>query len=812
MALPKDKVYMLLAVRHTGRKGEFNKEFKQLAHDGFARVRINKKIYDISDLPTLDRRFKYDIEVVVYRFRINPDKVSTLADSLETAIDISNGLIRVMTMDNEEKLLLSSKHACPYCQFTVSELEPKLFSFNSPIGACSDCDGLGVREQINPQRLIVHPELTIRRGAIKGWGEKYSYNFSILERLAELYKFDINIPWKQLGKKIQKLILQGASEKSAPTSRRHHYQFEGIVPYLTRRLQESASRSFRDYIEDILEQSACQTCQGSRLNAVANSVYLEKYSIQHLCQIPIEQLRVFLPKLKISGSEKDISDRILQEINRRLEFLDTVGLGYLSIGRSSNTLSGGESQRIRLASQIGAGLVGVMYVLDEPSIGLHQKDTARLFGTLKALRDMDNTIIIVEHDEEIINSADYVIDIGPGAGELGGHIVAVGSPAKIKLDKKSLTGQFLNGTKTVHIPHYQGQLKIKNSIHIKDASLNNLKKISVDIPIGVLTCVTGVSGSGKSTLVNDTLCRMSMHHLHRSQSCLPNSGKISGLEKIDKAIVIDQSPIGRTPRSNPATYTGLFAPIRDLFAAMPEARARGYKPGRFSFNVASGVCEKCRGDGLIRIEMHFLSDMYVKCDACDGRRYNQETLQIKFKDKNILDILNMTVDTAAELFSSFAVINAKLQTLIDVGLGYIRLGQSAVTLSGGEAQRIKLSRELSKRDTGQTLYILDEPTVGLHFQDVDNLIHVLAKLRDRGNTLVVIEHNLDVIKNADWIIDLGPEGGEKGGQVVATGTPKQVSTAAKSYTGTYLRQILKTKKNLTRTRTQKPKSVARRRA
>ncbi|MCA8836737.1 MAG: excinuclease ABC subunit UvrA, partial [Proteobacteria bacterium] len=783
--LPRDKVYMLLAVLHSERKGEYQREFQSLAQRGFARVMINQEIYELDNPPKLDRRFKNNIEVVVYRFRVRDDNLSTLTDSLETAVSISNGLVRVVTMDKEEVLLLSSTHACPHCQFTVPELEPRLFSFNSPVGACGECDGLGMGEHINPDRLILHPGLSLRQGVIRGWGERNGFYFSLLEQMAHRFEFSLDLPWKQLDKSMQKLVLYGPPEgvEKTRTRRRSRWHsrrrglagFDGVVNYLNSSLQNSPSQSFLDSASEFLEQTVCRACQGSRLNAVANCIYLDDKRLNDLCQMPIEELQTALWALNIRGAEKEISRRILQEIARRLEFLVTVGLGYLSLARSSNTLSGGESQRIRLASQIGAGLVGVMYVLDEPSIGLHQKDTRRLLETLKALRDMDNTIIIVEHDEEIINSADHVVDIGPGAGQLGGYVVAAGTPEFIAAHETSLTGHFLSGHKSIAIPRGRGALKFDDAIEISHARLNNLKDLSVVFPVGALTCVTGVSGSGKSTLVNETLCRMAMHHLHRSTSCLPDSGEIAHIEKIDKAIVIDQSPIGRTPRSNPATYTGLFTPIRELFAATQDARARGYKPGRFSFNVAGGVCEKCKGDGSIRVEMHFLSDMYVQCDACNGRRYNAETLEVRFKKFNILEVLNMTVDEAIEVFPAITTVAEKLKTLQHVGLGYIRLGQSATTLSGGEAQRIKLSRELSKRDTGSTLYILDEPTVGLHFQDVDNLIHVLARLRDRGNTLVVIEHNLDVIKNADWVIDLGPGGGANGGHILCSGTPEEVA-------------------------------------
>ena len=797
--LPRDKGYMLLAVLHSSRKGEYTREFQRLAQRGFARVMINNEIYELDKPPKLDRHFKNDIEVVVLRFRIRDDNLSTLTDSLETAIEVSKGLVRVVDMDKNEELLLSSQHACPYCQFSITELEPRLFSFNSPMGACPECDGLGVGEHINPDRLIVHPELSLRQGAISGWGENKGLNFDYLQHLARECEISVDLPWNELSSQEKKTILYGPpdSETRKHSGRRHMSRrrrsllgFNGIVNHLNSLHKSSPSQSFLNYISEFVEQSQCKACKGSRLNETANTVYLDNMRLHELCQMPIETLLPTLSKLTIKGAEYEISERIMQEINRRLHFLETVGLGYLSLGRSSNTLSGGEAQRIRLASQIGAGLVGVMYVLDEPSIGLHQKDTRRLLETLKALRDMDNSIIIVEHDEEIIRSADYVVDIGPGAGRIGGEVVATGDPEQIASHSKSLTGQFLSGSKAIAVPATRRKAKRNASITIRNAQLNNLKKITAEFPVGALTCVTGVSGSGKSTLVNETLCRMAKHYLHRSASRLPGSGTISNINHIDKAIVIDQSPIGRTPRSNPATYTGLFTPIRELFAATPDARAHGYKPGRFSFNVSSGVCGKCRGDGVIRVEMHFLSDMYVTCDACDGRRYSNETLEIRFKGHSILDVLNMTVAKAAEVFPAFPTIAAKLQTLQDVGLGYIRLGQSATTLSGGEAQRIKLSRELSKRDTGSTLYILDEPTVGLHFHDVDNLINVLVKLRDRGNTLVIIEHNLDVIKCADWVIDLGPGGGERGGHIVSAGTPEEVAKSRKSHTGQYLRPLL----------------------
>jgi excinuclease ABC subunit A len=800
LAQPEGRRLMLLAPVVAERKGEHVQLLEQMRAQGFVRARINGEVMELDQAPQLDLYKKHNIEVVVDRFKVRPDLDLRLAESLETALRLSDGIAVVASLDDpgQEQLVFSSRFACPHCGYSLSELQPRLFSFNNPIGACGRCDGLGAIQFFDPERVVQHPDLSLPGGAIRGWDRRNAYYFQMIKSLAAHYKFDVDTAFGKLDKQIQDVILYGSGEEEIEfrylndrggyVKRRH--PFEGVIPNMERRYRETDSVMVREELAKYQNSRPCPECEGTRLNLAARNVFVADHSLPDITALPVDQAREFFAALSLPGRRGEIAGKILKEVNERLQFLVNVGLDYLTLARSAETLSGGEAQRIRLASQIGAGLVGVMYVLDEPSIGLHQRDNNRLLATLKRLRDMGNTVIVVEHDEEAINAADHVVDMGPGAGVHGGEVVVQGAPAEIAAHPASLTGKYLSGRLVIDIPPQRTPFQPKRKIQLKGASGNNLKTINVDIPAGLMTCITGVSGSGKSTLVNDTLYKITARELNGTNTTPAPYKSIKGLNLLDKVVDIDQSPIGRTPRSNPATYTGLFTPIRDLFAATPEARSRGYKPGRFSFNVKGGRCEACQGDGLIKVEMHFLPDIYVVCDVCKGKRYNRETLDIRYKGKNIFEALEMTVEEAREFFDAVPAIARKLQTLVDVGLSYIRLGQNATTLSGGEAQRVKLSRELSKRDTGKTLYILDEPTTGLHFHDIKQLLHVLHRLRDHGNTVVVIEHNLDVIKTADWIIDLGPEGGDKGGEVVATGTPEDLAAVERSFTGQYLKAVL----------------------
>lgn len=805
MALPSENRYMLLAPVVTERKGEFVKLFEQLAASGYIRVRVDGDVYDLSDPPILELQKKHTIEVVVDRFRIRDDLKLRLAESIETALSITNGIVKVANLDDPkaEEQLYSANFACPICGYSISELEPRLFSFNNPAGACPECDGLGVQQYFDPKRIVQMPEVSLAAGAIKGWDRRNFYYFQMLTSLAEHYKFDIDTPYEKLPAKIKDILLNGSgnteiqfvytNDRGDVVKRKH--VFEGIINNLTRRYKETESQTIREELAKFISNRPCPSCGGSRLCATARHVYVNDTNLPTISDLSTQQAKDFFDKLTLTGQRAQIAEKILKEINDRLQFLINVGLNYLTLSRSAETLSGGEAQRIRLASQIGAGLVGVMYVLDEPSIGLHQRDNTRLIDTLTHLRDLGNTVIVVEHDEEAIMAADYVIDIGPGAGVHGGEVVAQGTPKQIMDCKNSLTGQYLSGKEKIEIPKNRTKVDKKRILSLIGATGNNLKDVTLNIPVGLFTCITGVSGSGKSTLINDTLYPLAQNELNGAEkSEIAPYKAIKGLNYFDKVIAIDQSPIGRTPRSNPATYTGFFTSIRELYAGVPEARARGYNPGRFSFNVKGGRCEACQGDGLIKVEMHFLPDIYVPCDQCHGARYNRETLEIKYKGKSINEILNMTVEEGREFFDAVPMISRKLQTLIDVGLAYITIGQSATTLSGGEAQRVKLAKELSKRDTGSTLYILDEPTTGLHFADVKQLLAQLHSLRDKGNTIVVIEHNLDVVKTADWIVDLGPEGGSGGGQIIAEGTPEDVAESKISYTGQYLKPLLEKQK------------------
>ncbi len=803
LSMPEGKKLMMLAPVVSDRKGEYVKLFSDLQAQGFIRARIDGEIRELDDPPKLDLRRKHSIEVVVDRFKVREDLRLRLAESFETTLRLADGLAIIASMDDpdEAETVFSSRFACPHCGYALSELEPRLFSFNSPTGACPECDGLGVIQQFSEERVVVNPDKSIAEGAIRGWDRRNAYYFQMISSLAAHYGFDIERPFKRLAKKYRDILLYGSrgeriefsyvNERGLKYIRSH--PFEGIIHNLERRYRDTESSAVREELSKYLTNQPCPACAGARLNEAARHVFVDGRNLPDISSMAIGEARDFFANLDLPGYRGEIADKIIREIGERLGFLVNVGLDYLTLSRSAETLSGGEAQRIRLASQIGAGLVGVMYVLDEPSIGLHQRDNERLLATLKRLRDLGNTIIVVEHDEDAILSADHVVDIGPGAGQHGGHIVAEGKPAAIKRNPASLTGQYLSGKRRIEIPTTRTAPDPERMLTIHDARGNNLRNVRLDLPVGLFTCVTGVSGSGKSTLINDTLFRAVANHLHRAAHDPAPHGEIEGLDHFDKIIDIDQSPIGRTPRSNPATYTGLFTPIRELFAGVPEARSRGYKPGRFSFNVKGGRCEACQGDGLIKVEMHFLPDIYVPCDVCEGKRYNRETLDIRYKGKTIHEVLEMPVDQAAQFFSAVPAIKRKLDTLMDVGLSYITLGQAATTLSGGEAQRIKLARELSKRDTGRTLYILDEPTTGLHFHDVEQLLKVLHRLRDGGNTVVVIEHNLDVIKTADWIIDLGPEGGSGGGRIIATGAPEDVAAQPHSHTGQFLARMLKPK-------------------
>ncbi len=800
LSLPEGSRLMLLAPVIDARKGEHVQVLEELRAHGFVRARIDGEVVELDQPPKLDLRRKHVIEAVVDRFKVREELQLRLAESFETALNLSDGLARIAWMDkhDQEELLFSAKFACTQCGYSISELEPRLFSFNNPAGACPECDGLGVRQYFDAERVVAHPELSLTGGAVRGWDRRNAYYFQLIKSLAEHYGFDLETPFEDLPDDIQDIILHGSKgeqidftylhERRGSVIRRH--PFEGIITNMKRRYLETESSTVREELSRYLSNQTCPDCQGSRLNLAARHVTINGRNLPDTTALAVGACQTLFSSLQLPGRRGEIADKVLKEINQRLAFLVNVGLDYLSLDRSAETLSGGEAQRIRLASQIGAGLVGVMYILDEPSIGLHQRDNQRLLNTLTHLRDLGNTVIVIEHDEEAIRASDYVVDVGPGAGVHGGQIVSQGTPAEIIADKHSLTGRYLAGDEVITVAEHDCVFDPDKQLVIKGATGNNLKSVTAEIPVGQMTCITGVSGSGKSTLINDTLYRRAAQVLNNASTSAAACEAIEGLEYFDKIVDIDQSPIGRTPRSNPATYTGLFTPLRELFAATQEARSRGYKPGRFSFNVKGGRCEACQGDGVIKVEMHFLADIYVPCDVCKGKRYNRETLEIRYKGKSIHEILEMTVEDALPFFSPIPVVARKLQTLLDVGLSYLKLGQNATTLSGGEAQRIKLARELSKRDTGKTLYILDEPTTGLHFHDIAQLLAVLHRLRNHGNTIIVIEHNLDVIKTADWIIDLGPEGGTGGGEIVVTGTPQQVARHPASYTGLFLKQTL----------------------
>jgi excinuclease ABC subunit A len=811
LALPEDTKLMILAPVVSNRKGEFADLFEDLQSQGFVRFRIRSGggtthiakplVYEVDQLPTLKKTDKHSIEVVVDRIKVKQDIKQRLAESLETALRLADGRVLAVNMDTNEEFLFSNKFACPVCSFALQELEPRLFSFNNPMGACPSCDGLGHVSFFDPKRIVAHPELSMASGAIKGWDRRNQFYFRMLQNLADYARFDLEKSFESLTKKAQDLILHGSgqtkipfeylNEKGVPVSKPH--SFEGIISNFERRYRETDSIAVKEELARYQNIQICPECEGSRLRKEARFVKVgeggQSRAIFEISNLPLKEAYLYFSSLDLKGSKREIADRIIKEISARLKFLNDVGLNYLSLDRSADTLSGGEAQRIRLASQIGSGLTGVMYVLDEPSIGLHQRDNDRLIKTLVHLRDLGNSVLVVEHDEDMIRSSDYVIDIGPGAGVHGGRVVAIGTPTEIEKNEVSLTGQYLSGKKKISIPTARRKPS-DQWITIHGASGNNLKEVTAKIPVGLLTCITGVSGSGKSTLINDTLHHVVAKHLYGSVAEPAPYTEIDGLEHFDKIISVDQSPIGRTPRSNPATYTGLFTPIRELFAGVPASRERGYEVGRFSFNVKGGRCETCEGDGVIKVEMHFLPDVYVPCDVCHGKRYNRETLDVRYKGKNIHEVLSMTIEQAFEFFEAVPVVKRKLKTLLDVGLGYVKLGQSATTLSGGEAQRVKLSLELSKRDTGRTLYILDEPTTGLHFQDIQLLLEVIFSLREQGNTILIIEHNLDVIKTADWIIDMGPEGGSGGGLIIAEGSPETVVKVKGSYTGKYLKALL----------------------
>jgi len=799
MTLPEGERLMLLSPVIRNRKGEHLHIIEELRAQGFVRARIDGQVYELDDLPKLQKNHKHTIEVVVDRFRIRPDLEQRLADSFETALHLSDGLACVTSMDEQrDEIVFSAKFACPVCGYSLTELEPRLFSFNNPAGACPTCDGLGMKQFFDPGRVANHTDLSLSAGAIRGWDRRNTYYYQMLESLAKHYNFNIDTPFAGLPKQIRDGILYGSGNEAITFTYLNDRggsmvktrPFEGVIPNMERRYRETESNVVREELAKYLSQQSCPDCNGSRLNKAARHVFVADRRLPEISALPVGRAHDFFLNLRLPGRFGEIAAPILKEITLRLRFLVNVGLDYLTLDRSADTLSGGEAQRIRLASQIGAGLVGVMYILDEPSIGLHQRDNERLLKTLTYLRDLGNTVIVVEHDEDAIRCADHVVDIGPGAGVHGGQIVAQGDMQTIMACEHSLTGQYLSGKRAIAIPEQRHQPNPERMLKLRGASGNNLKKVDVDIPIGLMTVVTGVSGSGKSTLINDTLYRLAAQELHRAGTNPAPYDKIIGLKQFDKVVDIDQGPIGRTPRSNPATYTGIFTPVRELFSATPEARARGYTPGRFSFNVKGGRCEACQGDGVIKVEMHFLPDIYVPCDVCKSKRYNRETLEIKYKGKNIHQVLEMTVEDARSFFDAIPPLARKLQTLIDVGLSYVRLGQSATTLSGGEAQRVKLAKELSKRDTGNTLYILDEPTTGLHFYDIEQLLKVLHRLRDRGNTIVVIEHNLDVIKTADWVLDLGPEGGDGGGTLVASAPPEMIAANPLSHTGRFLKPLL----------------------
>ncbi len=799
MELPVDSKVMLLAPIVRNRKGEHVHLFEDLQAKGYIRVRLDGRIYELDELPSLDKNKKHTIEVVIDRLKIKPDIETRLAESLETTIELAEGVALIAFMDNDqEDITFSANHACPSCGYSISELEPRSFSFNNPAGACETCDGLGTKQFFDNSKIITDENLTLATGAIKGWDKRSLYYFQLLDSIATHYGFSLDAPWNSLSKEHQDIILNGSGKDKVPfkhvTAKGDVYHkeqsFEGVLPNLDRRYRETESPLVREELSNYLSIQCCPKCDGARLKESSRHVFVDEQTLPKVTNLSVGDAKALFENMSLSGAKAQIADKIIKEISDRLHFLVNVGLEYLTLDRSADTLSGGEAQRIRLASQIGAGLVGVMYILDEPSIGLHQRDNDRLLETLRRLRDLGNTVIVVEHDEDAIKTADYVIDIGPGAGVHGGHVIAHGTPENVFNNENSLTGQYISGVKSIEIPKKRHETA-DEWLKLIGASGNNLQDVTLELPIGLMTCITGVSGSGKSTLVNATLYPIMAHLLNGAHKSTTVPYKdIEGVDYLDKVIDIDQSPIGRTPRSNPATYTGIFTGVRELFSGTQEARSRGYKPGRFSFNVKGGRCEACQGDGVIKVEMHFLPDVYVPCDICKGKRYNRETLEITYKGKNIHQVLDMTVEDAREFFDAIPAIARKLQTLLDVGLGYIKLGQSAITLSGGEAQRVKLSKELSKRDSGKTLYILDEPTTGLHFHDIQQLLTVLHKLRDRGNTVVVIEHNLDVVKTADWIVDLGPEGGKGGGMIIAKGTPEEVANNEASHTGTYLKPML----------------------
>ena len=802
LALPEGSKLMMLAPIVQNRKGEHIHTFEKLRSQGFVRARINGLVTDLDDLPTLDKNKKHTIEVVVDRFKVRDDLTQRLAESFETALELTDGIASIADMDDDKapELTFSSKFACPHCGYSLSELEPRLFSFNSPLGACSSCDGLGVKQFFDSSRIVQHPDVSLSTGAIRGWDRRSVYYFHMLTSLAEHYGFDIDAPFEELSEEHRHKILFGSGKEEISftyiNDRGDNFQrkhpFEGVIPNMDRRYKETESQTVREELSKFLNSQSCPDCAGTRLRKEARNVFILDNTLPEITAMPVGAAREYFTKLELTGRRAQIAEKILKEINDRLRFLVDVGLNYLTLDRSADTLSGGEAQRIRLASQIGAGLVGVMYILDEPSIGLHQRDNERLLKTLRHLRDIGNTVIVVEHDEDAIRTADHIIDIGPGAGVHGGRVIAEGQLEDILNSPESLTGQYLSGKRAIAIPAIRHKAKPDQCLRIEGATGNNLRDVDLTIPLGLMTCVTGVSGSGKSTLINHTLYPVAATVLNGATTLTPAAHRsVSGLDQVDKCIDIDQSPIGRTPRSNPATYTGIFTPIRELFAGTQEARSRGYKVGRFSFNVKGGRCEACQGDGVTKVEMHFLPDIYVACEVCRSQRYNRETLEILYKGKNIHEVLDMTVEDANAFFENVPSISKKLQTLMDVGLSYIRLGQAATTLSGGEAQRVKLAKELSKRDTGKTLYILDEPTTGLHFEDIQLLLTVLHRLRDHGNTVVVIEHNLDVIKTADWIVDLGPEGGSGGGMIIAEGTPEEIATMPQSHTGHFLNDVLK---------------------
>ncbi|OQK24871.1 excinuclease ABC subunit A [Vibrio parahaemolyticus] len=801
LELPEGRKMMLLAPIVKERKGEHVKTLENLAAQGFIRARIDGETCDLSDPPTLELHKKHTIEVVVDRFKVRPDLQQRLAESFETTLELSGGIAVIAPMDGDgEEIIFSANFACPQCGYSMQELEPRLFSFNNPAGACGTCDGLGVQQYFDPSRVIQDDSLSLAQGAIRGWDQKNYYYFQMLTSLADHYGFDLHAPFNSLPKKTQDVILKGSGRTEIEFKyindrgdiRVKRHPFEGILNTLERRYRDTESNSVREELAKYISTKSCSSCGGTRLRLEARNVFIADTTLPEIVELSIADALTFFQTLKLEGQRAQIAEKVMKEINDRLQFLVNVGLNYLNLSRSAETLSGGEAQRIRLASQIGAGLVGVMYVLDEPSIGLHQRDNERLLKTLTHLRDLGNTVLVVEHDEDAIRCADHVIDIGPGAGVHGGNVVAEGTMDEIIANPNSLTGQYLSGAKEIVVPKERTPRDPKKTVELLGATGNNLKNVDLSIPVGLFSCITGVSGSGKSTLINDTFFKIAHTQLNGATTAHPSPYKsIKGLEHFDKVIDIDQSPIGRTPRSNPATYTGIFTPIRELFAGTQESRSRGYKPGRFSFNVRGGRCEACQGDGVIKVEMHFLPDVYVPCDVCKGKRYNRETLEVRYKGKTIDEVLEMTVEDARIFFDPVPAIARKLQTLMDVGLSYIRLGQAATTLSGGEAQRVKLARELSKRDTGKTLYILDEPTTGLHFHDIQQLLTVLHRLRDHGNTVVVIEHNLDVIKTADWIIDLGPEGGQGGGEIIAQGTPEDVSQIEGSHTARFLKPMLK---------------------